>query len=67
MEQIIGEHLSSLGNFRSLSLVFDLEPPFIKNSIFGIKTYYNGGIWLNGEQEGLLVAKWSKTIRRKLC
>ena len=55
MEEIIGEHLSSLGDFRSLSLIFDLEPPFIKNSIFGIEIYQKGGIYRNGKREGLWI------------
>jgi len=52
MEEIIGEHFSSLEDFRSLSLIFDLEVPFIKKSIFGIQAYQKGGIYLNRKNEG---------------
>ena len=56
MENVIGEHLSSLENFRSLSLIFEIEPPFIKKSIFGIETYQKGGIYRNGIEEGLWIS-----------
>ena len=57
MENVIGEHLSSLGSFRSLSLIFEIEPPFVKNSIFGNEVYQKGGIYRNGEKEGLWI-RW---------
>jgi len=59
MEEIIGEYLSSLKNFRSLALIFDLDPPFIKNLIFGIKAYQKEGIYRNGLREGLWIT-WDR-------
>jgi len=58
MEQIIGEHFSSLESFRSLVLVFDLDPPFINNSIFEIKAFQKEGIYLNGKREGHQTFWW---------
>jgi len=64
MEEIIGEHLSSLKSFRSLGLIFDLDPPFIKNSIFGIKAYQKEGIYLNEKQEGLWISWYENGQKR---
>ena len=52
MDQIIGEHFSSLESFRSLSLIFDLEVPFVKSLIFEIKAFQKEGIYLNGKHKG---------------
>jgi len=60
MENVIGEHLSSLENYRNIDLIFNPEPIFIKNHqelfIFGIKVYQKEGIYQNGEREGLWIS-----------
>jgi len=63
MEQIISEHLSSLRNFRSLGLIFELEISFIKgkSSIYfsEIEVYQKEEferIYLNGKKDGLSIS-----------
>ena len=69
MEQIIGEHCR---DFRSLNLIFDLEPPLIKidqkilfldETVFSITVNDDEikfeGIYQNGKSEGHWISWWS--------
>jgi len=63
MKNVIGEHLSQLGSYRNLGLIFDIEPFFIKTdkkiSIFTELTFDFHSIIVNKEKEGLWIS-WNK-------